>query len=405
MTARLFHRRILAAACVTLAAAALARCAGTASTPSPRVQLNTERQPAAVEVAGLPPAMLAAVSAARLRDDDWRSLLRISVRPETAASPVAADLPAVAGDYAVDGAVLRFVPMFPLDAGRQYDVVFDPSRLPRAGGGEAWSVSPITAVIGLPAVTRTPTTTVSQIFPSADVIPANQLRLYIHFSAPMGLRGGFEHVRLLDDRGVEVADPFLPIDSDYWNDDRTRYTVFFDPGRVKRGILPNRHMGRALEAGRRYTVVVAASWRDGQGQPLASEFRREFLVRPADEHALTTESWRLTAPAAGTREALTVDFPAPLDHGLLQRALGVARAGTPLAGDIRIEADETRWRFIPADPWQAGDHQLVALSILEDLAGNRIGRAFEVDQFERTDRTPEPERFVRLFRVRSTTGS
>jgi hypothetical protein len=30
--------------------------------------------------------------------------------------------------------------------------------------------------------------------------------------------------------------------------------------------------------------------------------------------------------------------------------------------------------------------------MLEDLAGNRIGRAFEVDQFDRTDTSAEAER-------------
>ena len=32
----------------------------------------------------------------------------------------------------------------------------------------------------------------------------------------------------------------------------------------------------------------------------------------------------------------------------------------------------------PNEPWQAGDYSVIALGILEDLAGNRIGRAFEV---------------------------
>ncbi len=39
--------------------------------------------------------------------------------------------------------------------------------------------------------------------------------------------------------------------------------------------------------------------------------------------------------------------------------------------------------------------------MLEDLAGNRIGRAFEVDNFDRVDRTPEAERTAIPFTVRS----
>ena len=76
------------------------------------------------------------------------------------------------------------------------------------------------------------------VFPSASVVPENQLRMYIQFSAPMGRRGGLDHVKLLDETGDEVDDPFLPLDAEFWNADRTRYTLFFDPGRQKRGILP-----------------------------------------------------------------------------------------------------------------------------------------------------------------------
>ena len=88
-----------------------------------------------------------------------------------------------------------------------------------------------------------------------------------------------------------------------------------------------------------------------------------------------------------------------LDHGLLLRALGVARDGAALDGEVMIEEGETRWTFTPRTRWQAGDYQLVALSILEDRAGNRIGRAFEVDDFERVDTSAEPERHVVMFRV------
>jgi hypothetical protein len=216
--------------------------------------------------------------------------------------------------------------------------------------------------------------------------------MYIHFSAPMGRRGGLEHVHLLDEDGDEVRGPFLPLDADFWNDDRTRYTVFFDPGRVKQGLTPREEMGPSLEAGREYTLVVDAAWLDGDGLPLREAFRRTFRVGPADERPLDPDAWRIAPPKAGTRDAVVVTFPEPLDHGLLLRAMGVASGlGVPIDGDVGVEAHETRWLFTPADPWPAGEHQLVVLSILEDLAGNRIGRAFEVDNFERVDRSPEPD--------------
>ncbi len=384
--------RIAVAASTLLAAAVLTACTNRSS---PHIRFNTDTNPrGVVEVTGLSASSLEALSRTILGEDDWHALLRVSVRV-----PDASAQRPVAGSYQVADGVVRFTPLFPFDPGRQYDVVFDPSRLPGAGAVTREGATPQTAVVGLPAVVRTPSTVVTHVYPSGDVLPANQLRLYVHFSAPMGLRSGFENLVLLDEQGQEVVDAFLPLEADFFNEDRTRYTVFFDPGRVKRGILPNREMGRALEAGKRYTLVVKPDWRDGQGLPLKAEFRHAFSVSPPIERALTTSAWKVSAPSAGTHDALAVTFPAPLDDGLLRRALGVARDGTALQGEISIEAAETRWCFVPREPWSAGEYQLVALSFLEDLAGNRIGRAFEVDRFDRTDTRAEPEKIMVPFRV------
>ncbi len=202
----------------------------------------------------------------------------------------------------------------------------------------------------------------------------------------MGSRGGLDFIHLLDEAGQEVKDPFLPLDAEFWNDDRTRYTVFFDPGRQKRGIAPIAEMGRSLTSGKSYTLVVDAAWRDGNGLPLKQPYRRTFKVGPPDERPLDTKTWKFDAPAAGSSTPLTIAFPEPLDHGLLLRALGViAPGGKPLEGQVVVGAHELTWTFTPVEPWKAGAYNVVAFAMLEDLAGNRIGRAFEVDQFDRTD--------------------
>jgi hypothetical protein len=204
---------------------------------------------------------------------------------------------------------------------------------------------------------------------------------------------------LLDERGKEVPGPFLPLDYEFWNADRTRFTVFFDPGRVKKGILPNKQMGRALEVGHTYTLLVRSEWQDASGLPLKESFRRTFRAGPADTQPLDTAKWRIDGPPAGGRTPLVVTFPEPVDHGLLFRALGVRSAGQPLDGDVTVEASETRWTFTPRDAWRAGTYDLLALSILEDRAGNQIGRAFEVDNFETVDKGPDPRTMTLPFQV------
>ena len=373
----------------------VAACAGQAA-PSPSITLDTGVSAGgAIDVSGVPSDTLQFLKRTGPSQEAWAAILRVSVRP-SGDQPPAGPQPAILGTYTLEKDRIRFVPAFPFDPGRQYDVIFDPAA---TLGSRAGKAARVTAIVSRPADHAEPSTVVTQIQPSADVLPENQLRLYVHFSAPMGLRGGVDQVAIVDDAGREVVDPFLPLDTEFWNADRTRYTLFLDPGRVKRGILPNQQMGRALEPGRRYTLLVRESWRDARGLPLKSAFKREFRVGPAIERPLSMNVWKIEAPAAGTRSPLAVTFPDPLDHGLLLRAMGVARGGSMLDGEIGVERGETRWTFTPREPWIAGGYELVALSFLEDLAGNRIGRAFEVDEFSRTDRGGEPSRFTRPFAV------
>ena len=392
------HRRL--PLFLLLAAAALFAGACGERPSELRLTLVPGSPPAAatLKVEGIPGRYMPSPS--EVAAGQWPSILRVTVLAGGDASkpePVA-DLPAVAGRYAVSGGAIVFTPMFGFEPGLQYRAVFDPSQLPRHDSG--WTPAPVVAVVGLPKPEVAPTTVVDHVSPTGESVPENQLRLYIYFSAPMGRKGGIDYVHLLDADGREVPQPFLPLEAEFWNPERTRYTVFFDPGRVKRGILPNEQLGRPLKAGRQYTLVVDREWRDGEGRPLKEAFRRTFKAGAADMRPLDLSTWQLRPAAAGSRQPLTVVFPEPLDHGLLLRALGVAmRDGTPVSGEVGIAAEETQWTFTPAQPWQPGEYQLVVLTILEDLAGNRIGRAFEVDDFEQVDRQAEAERVTVPFTV------
>ncbi len=149
-------------------------------------------------------------------------------------------------------------------------------------------------------------------------------------------------------------------------------------------------MGRPLEVGRSVTLVISREWRDEHGLPLKEEFRRALRVGPTDLDPLDIAAWRIQAPKAGGRDDVVVTFPEPLDHGLLMRALGVTRDGKEVDGAIAVDQGETRWTFTPETPWRAGTYQLLALDILEDLAGNQIGRAFEVGQLRHGRQGPQP---------------
>ena len=63
-----------------------------------------------------------------------------------------------------------------------------------------------------------------------------------------------------------------------------------------------------------------------------------------------------------------------------QRMLHVVDAsGRPVPGQPFLAERERLWKFLPLHAWKAGRYTLVVESIIEDLAGNNIGRPFEVE--------------------------
>ena len=289
-----------------------------------------------------------------------------------------AGVPPILGDVVREGDALRFAPRFPLQPGIRYRAVYR----------EPGQATPLVEVLELKgaAAPAGPETTLERIDPSPDVLPENLLKLYLHFSAPMSRGEAYRRIRLLDEEGREAELPFLEIDQELWDRDGKRLTLLFDPGRVKRDLLPNEEVGPPLQAGRAYTLVVDRAWPDARGRPLASETRKSFRVGPPDHTPPRTSEWRVAAPRAGTRDPLVVTFPEPLDRALLERVVEIwDGSGAPVPGEVAIDAGETRFRLTPRAPWKRGGYTLRAATILEDLAGNSLGRAFEVDVFERVE--------------------
>jgi hypothetical protein len=205
----------------------------------------------------------------------------------------------------------------------------------------------------------------------------------------------WKRIRLLDEKGSAIELPFLEIEQELWDRTGKRLTVLFDPGRIKRGLASLDEAGPVLEEGRAYTLVIDREWRDASGVPLREEFRKLFRVGAADRTPLNPAEWQIVTPAVNTAEPLVVRFPEPLDYALLHRLLHIENvSGSMSAGSL-----EKEWRFVPRNPWQPGEYRLVVDTALEDLAGNRVGRAFDVDTFERVTRHVEHETVSLPFRI------
>ena len=303
----------------------------------PRIALDTSQgaSAATIVVGGLSDDALHA-----LRDTEWPVAAWTQLLTVTVAGN---DSIPVIGRYVVGDTAVEFHPMFPFDAGLAYTVRFDAARIPPSSrvaeaGSSGHSDRPVPivrAVVALPAQDSTPVTTVVRSWPTSDVVSENLLRVYLQFSAPMSSQSSLGVVTLRDEQGREVPKAFLPLDIPLWDHGHTRYTLLFDPGRVKRGIVTHEQLGRAIRAGHAYTIEVSPAWRDAQGRRLRAPYQWHFRVAVADTTPIVPKGWHVLAPRAGSRDPLVVTFPKPLDYALLQSAVGVEQQDyTALAGDV-----------------------------------------------------------------------
>jgi hypothetical protein len=223
------------------------------------------------------------------------------------------------------------------------------------------------------------------IYPSADVLPSNQLRLYIYFSAPMSRGVAAQYIHISDENGKILQGNeavFLP-SQELWDPSFQRLTMTFDPGRIKRGLTSNERIGPPITPGKRYTLTIDREWPDARGVPMAEGFRKSFMGGPAQRTPPDPKQWRIAAPQAGRSAPLVVVFPTAMNYPLLQRMLQVAGPQGNVSGVVTVAQNETEWRFAPQVPWKAGDYRLVVDIGLEDLAGNHIGQSFDIDTFEK----------------------
>jgi len=388
-----FDVRRLRAALPLLCAGVLASAA---PLPDTGIRWNVSTTNQAVEVFNLPPAAVGALTRQNWPAEQWQNLF--AVYAEQGNIAIDLWLPSMSGSYATTNGLIVFFPQFPLQPEVTYRAVFDPSKLP-AGNGVTGKV--VSSTFRLPRAGQGPSTVISAVYPSADELPENLLKFYLQFSAPMSRGHTYDYIHLLDDTGKAVELPFLEINEELWDRTMTRLTLFLDPGRIKRGVKPLEEVGPALLAGRTYTLVIDDSWTDAEGNHLKTGVRKVFKVGPPDRDAIDLDKWRIEPPKADSREPLVVAFPKPLDQALARRMIHARPdGGAPVSGQVELLNQEREWRFVPTNPWAPGRYALSVETTIEDLAGNNIGKPFEVDLFDKVQSHLTNQIVARPFTVR-----
>jgi hypothetical protein len=310
----------------------------------------------AAEVAGKLPA-------GALTQAQGEAVLTLSVLQDETKTPG----PSMLGKYERSGNEVKFTPRFPLSAGATY----------RASGKAAGTTTVLDYRVPAPAAKAPPR--VVNIYPTADVLPANHLRFYIYFDRPM--RGGkelFNHLLILDEKGKEVEEPWLV--DEIWDEENNCLILYIHPGRIKWGVELRELMGPVLYEKRSYTLVVRGEWTDLDGNKIGKDTFKKFRTTPEDRVRIELGEWKLTAPKAGTHDAVTLTLSKSIDYRSLHTGLTVVNAkGQAIAGTIAAGKDEKSWTFAPTQPWQTGKHRVNVNPDLEDVAGNTPSRPFDMN--------------------------
>ena len=296
----------------------------------------------------------------------------------------------LAGRFVVDQDAISFIPRFPFLEGTSYSLLVDSGAEWTRGNPEVWMIQRRSRA-------SAPTTEVVAIYPSANELPINQLRLYVHFSNSMseGWATRAVQVRRADD-DAPIGNVFLRMEPELWDSKRRRLTLLFEPGRIKRGLGPNVESGYPLIEGVPIVVTVDATFRDAAGRPLRASAARRYDVRPSVRARVDPIQWGYDFPKTGSTDPLTVTFDRPLDHALLEHSLWLhGSSGLPLVGQSFVGSGERCWRFEPRAPWAEGRYTIVVDPRLEDLAGNSLSRVFDRD-LTRPEDTPTDARHVAI---------
>lgn len=270
-------------------------------------------------------------------------------------------VPAILGEVTVRENGLTFQPRFPFRKGISYTAFWKKG-------------APFQFQIPHPEVT----TELLAIYPSVETVPANLLKIYLHFSAPMGEGRAYEHLTLLNVVGDTVYQPFVPLQPELWSEDRRRLTLWLDPGRVKRGLLSHETHGVVIEEGEEYQLQIAPDWKDASGVRLGKPYFKRLIVGSPDYDRPVPAGWRLHLPNAGSSDPLVIDFGESLDQALASRHLKIqTESGLTVPGSVTLSQEESRWSFYPESAWPAGNYSVLINSSLEDLAGNNLNRPFD----------------------------
>lgn len=272
----------------------------------------------------------------------------------------------ILGELNTEGADITFTPVIPFTNGVHYQILKNQQ------------------VVGEFSIKEsTPSTPpkVMAVYPKLDTVPENLLKMYIVFSKPMQeVRNSLDFITVINQKTQKEEDIFLSLETELWNADHTELTLWLDPGRIKKDLVPNRNLGIPIKRGNNYELILSSEWSDADGNPLGKEHRKKIVVIAPEVQMLSVKNWDVTMPTAKSKEALGIAFGTYLDAMLIEKNIHIINAnGQTIQGGFLTMGSSKSTLFIPKEHWKKGNYKLIVQSSMEDLAGNNFNRLFDTD--------------------------
>ena len=294
---------------------------------------------------------------------------------------------AILGEHKLKDHGIEFIPVIPLTQGLKYEVYW---------------VDKLIGELSIPSPAGDPPEVVA-VYPSPDTLPENLLKFYIQFSMPMQEGDALAHIRLIRSNRDTLSAVFLDLEHELWNNEGTMLTLWVDPGRIKRGLQPNKLLGPPLHRGGHYQLLIEQDWQDARGVLLKQEHQKNFYTGVRDSISPDPNDWTIEAPSAGGPNEVNIYFHEPLDFVLLTNTMRIVdKDDNEIKGVFNVKVSEKGLGFIPDTKWQPGLYTLEIEPRLEDVSGNNLNHLFDADLGQKQ---PTPKAvFKRSFRVGESYG-
>lgn len=290
----------------------------------------------------------------------------------------------ILGEYTMNQQSVSFKPLVAFTSGLKYEVLLSDKLIGR---------------FEIPPLKVKEKTEIVSIYPTTDTLPENALKLYLVFSNPMQEGQSLNNITVIKSEKDTLHSTFLDLDHELWNKERTTLTLWFDPGRIKRDLQPNKSLGLPLQKDNSYKIIIGKDWRDARGAALKSDFQKNFIVGKRDIASPDPDNWTLSKIKVSSKEPLFIFLHEPLDYLLLKNAVRITDdEGNILSGTVEPMEKETVLSFTPAEAWKQGAYTIEIESRLEDLAGNNLNRLFDNDLTQTTNKE-QKSIFTKKFRA------